>query len=134
MEIKLRGRTINVRKWKVKDRTNYINAQDPILKRQALVYNCLDDPNTPLDIEEYNYVLLYLRSISVSDIIKYKIKCPECGNEFNANINLSDVLNINFDSYKPIIVDDISIDLFNVQNKQAYETRINSVQIYILSI
>jgi len=126
MEITFNDKTIKYRKWKVKDRNAFVNAQNKIDKRQALVYNCLDEPNTPLDNEEYNYMLLKIRSESLSPLITYTLKCPKCGKIHSANINLNDFLSkVNNTDYSNIIVNNINnttIELQPIKNKNSYET------------
>lgn len=129
MEINLNNRTINFRKWKVKDRNNFVKATNDIERRYALVYNCLEDPNTPLDMEEYNYMLLMIRSLSLTPILTYTLKCvnPNCGKIYTTNVDISENLkNIKPCPYNDIVIDNIKIKIQRIKNQKAYEEHINS--------
>lgn len=122
MEITFNDKTIKYRKWKVKDRNAFVNAQNKIDKRQALVYNCLENPNIPLDNEEYNFMLLKIRSESLSPLITYTLKCPKCGKIHTASINLNDLIKTKNADYSTIEVDDNIIELQGIRNKNSYES------------
>ena len=64
-KIVIRDKTIEFRKWKVKDRKNLLQASNDVERRKALVYNCIKDQNIALDNEEFNFVLEKIRSVSV---------------------------------------------------------------------
>lgn len=129
--VSLRDRKINFRKWKVKDRTLYKQALeqgDNILKRQALVYNCLENPETPLDNEEANYLLLCIRAKSLKEPIRYTFKCPVCGEIFDTEVDLKLILNIESKPYGVIKTDQYSIAMQGIRNKGFYEKSMNETK------
>lgn len=128
MELTLNGKKISFRKWKVKDRNNFVNAKNKVEQRQALVYNCLADPNTPLDIEEYNYLLMKIRMESIGSEITYNLKCPKCGKLYTAVVDLKDLIEYKESSLSRIEVGDTVIELQGIRKKDIYENTINSIE------
>lgn len=126
--IKIRDKVIEFRKWKVKDRKNFANAQGALEKRKALVYNCLKNPELPLDNEEYNFILEKIRAVSIKDEIGYNLKCSNCGKEFSLYVNINDVTDCAFSDYHPIEVDGIKIELQDVKNRDFYESAMKVVK------
>ena len=79
-ELELQGRKIKFRTWKLKDKERLLKAKTNYEKKKVLVYDCLENPDTPLDYIEYEYVLFNIRNASLPTYItSYVIKCPDCG-------------------------------------------------------
>ncbi len=126
--IKIRDKVIEFRKWKVKDRKDFSAAQGSLEKRKALVYNCLKDPNTALDNEEYNFILEKIRAVSIKDEIGYNLQCSNCGKKFSLYVNINDVTDCAFSDYHPIEVENIKIELQDVKNRDFYESAMKVVK------
>ena len=52
-ELELQGRKIKFRTWKLKDKEKLLKAKTNYEKKKVLVYDCLENPDTPLDYLEY---------------------------------------------------------------------------------
>lgn len=133
MEIQINGKKIEFRKWKVKDKKELDHATTKIEKRKIIVYNCLKD-YIPLDLDEYNYVLAQIRDFSLHTDIDYTLQC-DCGETFNVSLPIKDIVTFKNADYSPIIVDDVTIELKNIDDKD-YEVKINetltTIERYIL--
>jgi len=123
-EIELNGRTIKYRKWKVKDKRALDNADSNLERRKIFVYGCLEDPNTPLDLEEYNYVLALIRDYSLHNTLNYALTCPECGHSFTIGKTSAQVVQPMPAVYDPIVTNSNTIDIGNVRDQKIYEEKI----------
>ncbi len=120
-EIELNGKKIRFRKWKVKDKRNLDKAQTTPERRQIFVYDCLEDPNTPLDIEEYNYVLACIRDFSLHSPLEYSVECPSCHHKFSMGQTALQAVTPIFAKYELIEFKGHIIEVGNVKNKKIYE-------------
>ena len=68
-ELELQGRKIKFRTWKLKDKERLLKAKTNYEKKKVLVYDCLENPDTPLDYIEYEYVLFNIRNTSLPSYI-----------------------------------------------------------------
>lgn len=132
-KLDLGHRTIKFRKWKVKDRKQLkkvIDKPDEILK--VMVLDCLEDPNTDLSPEEFEYIFIKIREASISDNFNFGFNCS-CGAttmENKENYKISDVIKFTFSEYKDIVIKDkdISIKLGPVRNKKFYNDEVMNPQ------
>lgn len=120
--VKINGRVIRFRKWKVRDKKDLDKCQTEVEKRRVYVYNSLENPQEPLDLEEYNFVLANIRDYSLDDSFEYEVKCTHCGSTNNVSLRATDIVTFKDASYEPILVDDIVIELGPVRNQELYET------------
>lgn len=124
-EIELNGRTIKYRKWKVKDKKALDNAESNIERRKIIVYGCLEDPNTALDLEEYNYVLALIRDYSLHNTLDYDLECPDCHHKFTVGKTSGQIVKPIFAKYGTIEFKSQTITVGNVKNRDIYEESIN---------
>lgn len=126
-KVQIRDKTIEFRKWKVKDRKTLMQAKNDVERRKALVYNCIKDQNIALDNEEFNFMLEKIRSVSVKDKLKYTLTCDECNKEFNLSVDIEDLIDCSYNDYKPLVYGDITIEVQDVKNRDFYENTIVTV-------
>lgn len=128
-ELELQGRKIKFRTWKLKDKENLLKAKTNYEKKKVLVYNCLENPETPLDYLEYEYVLFSIRNASLPNYItSYVIRCPECGEVFKCNVHFNDILERDAREYKEIKSGNITIKVDNIKNQKFYEEMISNIE------
>lgn len=119
-EIKFNNRTIRFRKWKVKDKKLLDSCKSEIEKRKVYVYNCLENPNEALDLEEFNYVLANIRDYSLSKPLEYEVTCS-CGETLDVTMLASEIVTAKNADYTPIAFGDVIIELCNVRDQNLYE-------------
>lgn len=138
MELKFNGKTINIRKWKAKDRKTFVSEiknknldSDEI--KNALVYDCIDE-DVILSPDEFRYVLSRIRAYSLGENIHFEIICSECGNEFELDIDLKDIFKTSFEDKKEIIFKDINIKISDIKNKEYYNKLLseNTDDLYLI--
>lgn len=120
-ELKFNNKIIKFRQWKVKDKKLLDTSKTKYDRRKVYVYNCLENPETPLDIEEFNYVLVNIRDFSLNKPIEYVLNCPYCGDKVVKSLNISEVVSCSDADYSPIVVGDLVIELQDVQSQKLYE-------------
>lgn len=126
-KVQIRDKTIEFRKWKVKDRKTLMQAKNDVERRKALVYNCIKDQNIALDNEEFNFMLEKIRSVSVKDKLKYTLTCDECNKEFNLSVDIEDLIDCSYNDYRPLVYDDLTIEVQDIKNRDFYENTIVTV-------
>ncbi len=124
-EVELNGRTIKYRKWKVKDKKALDKAETNLEKRKIFVYDCLENPNTPLDIEEYNYILSLIRDYSLHSTLDYDLECPECHHKFSVGKTSAQVVQPIYATYGTIEFKGNTITVGNVKDRDVYEETIS---------
>lgn len=127
--LNLRDRELKFRAWKVIDKENLENASTLYDKRKALVYNCLEKPDTPLDMNEYQYVLLQIRNKTLKHYeVQYNFICPKCFKEYAYIANLDDIIKPEFKPYKTIKTDNYVIELQDICNQNFYESLMQKIE------
>lgn len=127
--LKLRDREINFRAWKVQDKINLENAKTIYEKRKALVYNCLEDPNTALDMNEYQYVLLQIRNKTLKHYeVQYNFICSKCYKEYAYIANLDELIKPVFEPYTTIKTKNYTIELQDICNQNFYEILMQNIE------
>lgn len=124
---KLRDKVVKYRKWKVKDKKKYMSSDDPIILKEALVFDCIEDKNIALDAEEYKYMLMKIRNVSIKNEIKYDFTCSHCSNEFEYTADIEEIMTPEFKDYDDIISGKHIFTLTHVRNRQFYENSILGV-------
>jgi len=120
-----KGKKLNFRKWKVKDKNKILaHKDDPIILKEALVFDCLENKQIGISTEEYNYILTRIREKSLSYKIQYKFQCDSCANYFNHEINLNEVITSTFSDYSDITFDTHTFKMHDIPNRDFYEKAI----------
>lgn len=128
MELNLGDKKITIRKWKGKDKKNFINSlkkanidQNEIM--QALVYSCVEE-NVTLSQDEFKYVLSRIRAVSLGEKISIEFYCDACGNVQAQEFNLKDVIRYTHKPLSEIAVGDLRIKLGEIRSREVYLQKI----------
>jgi hypothetical protein len=124
--VKLRDKEIKFRKWKVKDKKNFIEGletsdQDKV---EALVYDCIEDKNIGLSEEEFKYILLNIRRESVGKELSFDITCSSCGGEYTYTDDIINIQVPNTKSFGEIKSGNVSIKMGEIANAEYYKDAI----------
>lgn len=120
--VKLMDKTIKFRKWKVKDKTKFLNnTNDKKLIKEALVYDCLEDKKIALSEDEYNFMLIHIRETSLSDKVTYIFNCDSCGVDFEYEANLKEIITPEFKPYGDIISGKHIFTMGKIRNRDFYQ-------------
>lgn len=119
--MKIRGKELHFRSWKVKDMKNYKNAEEISGQRKALVYDCIKEDNA-LDSFEYLYALIQIRQKSIQEKIKYNFKCTECEQFYEAEVDLSDIVHTDYKEYAPFTIGEHTYEFSDIKNRDYYES------------
>lgn len=136
-EVSIRDKVFKFRSWKIKDKKDYLSCtakindknteeeNNEIIKnlRQCLVLNCLECDN-PITPDEYQFLLIAIRSKSVNHNIELTLECDKCGEDFDFILDLNKAIKTNVENFKTIIVD---IPKGTLKFKMG---RINSQEVY----
>lgn len=119
--MKIRGRDVHYRSWKVKDMRNYKTAENLPDQRKALVYDCLKE-DIALDTFEYLFALIQIRLKSISDKINYQFKCSKCDKPYIAEVDLSEVVETSYTEYEPFTIGEHTYVFSDIKNRDFYES------------
>jgi hypothetical protein len=121
-EVKLRGKMIKFRKWKVKDKKKYLeNINNIPVAREALIYDCLEDKRIALDEEELKYMIVQIRMASLSDPIQYSFVCGGCSNPYEYAANLKEIITLDGNGIGEISSGKTTFEMSHIQNKEFYQ-------------
>lgn len=134
MKIQVGDKELNVRKWKGKDKKNFINSlqkNDTSEKEimDTIVYSCIEE-DVVLSVDEFRYVLSRIRANSLGEEIDVEFYCNECGNVHNHTFELKDIIRYRYEPLSEIKVKDVHIQLGEIKNREAYIKRVAQDEIY----
>lgn len=141
MKLNLKDKTITIRKWKGKDKRNFMKlmqqpSPDETKIMQALVYNCIEEVDgkpgndTILSTDEFKYVISMIRSASLGDEIHYNFYCTECSETKERTYNITDIIRGSFGEGNTITAEGVDIILGEIRNKEYYIEKIKEGNIY----
>lgn len=124
MKIKLNNREITIRKWKAKEKKEFLNtvrnSESLDTLQDVLVYNCIEE-NVALNADEFKYVLTQIRSYSLGDEIELEFFCDNCKTKFLNTIKLSSVVKPLISDKKEIKSKNYKIKLGEIRNVDFYK-------------
>lgn len=129
-----KGKKLKFRKWKAKDRKEFIKNLKKAEKldekelTKHLVYNCLENKDICLTVDEFKYVLSRIRASTIGESIEFNLNCSSCNEDYVINKDLKNILKQQYKKYKPIKVQDIEIELSDVKNKDFYLKTIDNIE------
>lgn len=129
-EITLRpGKTVQARKWKVKDRKNLKKLIEergedisPIQLASVLIFPCLKNKDILLTEEEIKFLLSEIRAISISDKFKFSYICSneDCNKLNDQEILVQDVNKSKFNNWGVAEIDGIEVEFGEIVNSKFY--------------
>lgn len=130
--IKLGNRTINVRKWRVRDRNNFkeelksTSGDFSELKaiQKTLLFSVLETP-TALNKDERDYLLILLRAENIGDTVDFSYNCAKCQKQVNHKLKIKDVYKLKFGEPTDINIDGIELKFQEIQNADFYNAKIS---------
>ena len=136
MKIKVGDKDITIRKWKGKDKKNFIKALNTTeinesLIMETLVYSCIEE-DVILSTQEFRYVLSKIRAYSLGENIDIDFYCEACGEVHNESFNINEIIKYTFEPLNEIKVKDVHIKLGDIKNKEKYIELINEDALYDL--
>lgn len=127
MKIKLGNRDITIRKWKAREKKEFLNivrtSESLDLLQDVLVYNCIEE-NVALNAEEFKYILTQIRSYSLGEEIELEFYCESCKSKFLNTISLNSVVKPVFSSLKQIKTKNYNIKMGEIKNIDFYKKTI----------
>lgn len=133
MKIQVGDKKLTIRKWKGKDKKNFLNilkeGKDENKIIDVLVYDCIEE-DVILSVEEYRYVLTKIREYSFGPDIKVDILCNKCQHIDEYNFKLNEIIKPKFKSIKEIKEKDITIKFSTIKNKDAYYELYDKDELY----
>lgn len=124
MKIKLNNREITIRKWKAKEKKEFLNtvrnSESLDTLQDVLVYNCIEE-KVALNADEFKYVLTQIRSYSLGDEIELEFFCDNCKTKFLNTIKLCSVVKPLISDKKEIKSKNYKIKLSEIRNVDFYK-------------
>lgn len=123
--LKIRDKEIKFRKWKVKDKKNFLealkNSDEQGIER--IVFDCIEKP-VPLTAEEFKYVMMNIRAESIPDNLNFTIECSNCGKDYDYNTPVLEILTPNYKPFGLIKSGNVTLKMGEIPNKEYYEDAI----------
>jgi len=137
MEIQLGNKKLNIRGWKGKDKKAFLSsikaeALDEKRVMESIVYECIEEKNVVLSIEEFKYVLVKIRAISLGEEIKINFYCRKCSELFEKTFLLKDIIKYSYKDLKEIKAPGVVIKLDEIKNKEIYIQKLKEDDLYDL--
>jgi hypothetical protein len=127
MKIKLGNRDITIRKWKAREKKEFLNivrtSESLDSLQDVLVYNCIEE-KVALNAEEFKYILTQIRSYSLGEEIELEFYCESCKSKFLNTISLNSVVKPVFSSLKQIKTKNYNIKMGEIKNIDFYKKTI----------
>jgi len=123
--VQVRDKTINFRKWKVKDKKKFV--ENPGTVKEALVYDCMEN-NQVLDDEEYKFMLMRIRDASIKNSIGWLFHCDNCDNVFEYTADLTEIMVPEFLPYGELQSGNVTFMMQPICNQAYYDNKISEAQ------
>ena len=129
MEIKVGNKKLNIKKWKGKNKKDFIrlvNDSDTDNQKllDILVYSCIEE-DVILSTEEFRYVLTRIRAYSLGETISFEFYCDKCQEIFHREMKLIDIIRYTYKPLKEIKFDKTKIKLGEIKNKEIYTEKVS---------
>lgn len=129
MKIKLNGKELTIRKWKAKEKKEFLKTVRTSEKldtlQDVLVYNCIEE-KVALSADEFKYVMTQIRSYSLGDEIELEFFCDECKAKFLHKIKLSEIIKPIISGKNEIKTKNYRIILGDIRNVNFYRETIEN--------
>lgn len=132
-ELDLGHKKVHIRKWKVKDRNQFlellkndsINASEKKILN-ILVLNCIKEKDIDLNPEELQYIFLKIRELSIGDEFDFQYTCEKCGNINKSTEKISEIFTFTYSEFQERTYGNIVIKYSNVKNPESFNKRVIS--------
>lgn len=129
MKVKLNNQEITIRKWKAKEKKEFLNtvrnSESLDTLQDVLVYNCIEE-KVALNADEFKYVMTQIRSYSLGDEIELEFFCDSCKAKFLNTIKLQEIIKPIISNLKEIETKNYRIKLGNIRNVDFYKETIKN--------
>ncbi len=129
MKVKLNNQEITIRKWKAKEKKEFLNtvrnSESLDTLQDVLVYNCIEE-KVALNADEFKYVMTQIRSYSLGDEIELEFFCDSCKSKFLNTIKLQEIIKPIISNLKEIETKNYRIKLGNIRNVDFYKETIKN--------
>lgn len=134
MKLKVGNNNLTIRKWKGKDKKNFmslINGEEVNEHEimESIVYSCIEE-DVVLSVDEFKYVLSRIRAYSLGEGISVEFYCESCGSVFKQDFKLSDVYSYTYTELNEIKVPGYTIKMGDIKNKDFYIEKIKEDSLY----
>lgn len=130
MKIDVNGQSFEIRKWKGRDKKNFLDAIkrkefSPVTTLDVLVNSCLDITPSNLSIDEYKYLLGQIRIHSLGDDLSVALNCSACEHVFDYNYKISDVMKPAPSTLTEFTKNDFFVKFGRIKNQKNYVERVS---------
>lgn len=123
MKIKLNNKELTIRKWKAKEKKEFLNviktSDDLNSLQDVLVYNCIEE-KVALSADEFKYVMTQIRSYSLGDEIQLEFYCDNCKVKFLNTIKLNEIVKPVISNINEIKTKNYKIKIGDIKNVNYY--------------
>ena len=124
MKIKLGNKELTIRKWKAKEKKEFLNtvrkSETLDSLQDVLVYNCIEE-KVALNAEEFKYMMTQIRSYSLGDEIELEFYCDSCKSKFLNTVKLSEIVKPVFSNTNEIKTKNYKIKMSTIKNVDYYK-------------
>lgn len=126
--IKFQDKNTKFRKWKVKDKNKFMQAQgNQNMINDALIYDCLEDKDIALSKDELKYALLLIRDKSLNDEIVFDFICESCEEDYEYVADITDIANVQMKELKELEYNGVVFDMHRIPNREFFNEKIMNV-------
>ncbi len=124
MKVKLGTKELTIRKWKAKEKKEFLrtvrNSESLDSLQDVLVYNCIEE-KVALNADEFKYMMTQIRSYSLGDEIELEFYCEHCKSKFLNTIKLHEIIKPVFSENKEIKSKNYNISIGDIRNPEFYK-------------
>lgn len=131
MKITLNGKDFEVRKWKGRDKKNFLELVKggeltPLKTLEVLVDSCIENrKDETFSLDEYRYILTEIRKNSLGDELEVNLTCESCQEDFIYEYNISDVVQPVHEDLKPFVKGGTEIQFGKIKNQKIYVEKVS---------
>lgn len=129
MKIKLNDREITIRKWKAKEKKEFLRtvrtSESLDTLQDVLVYNCIEE-DVAFSADEFKYIMTAIRSYSLGEEIELEFYCEDCKAKFLRTIKLSEIIKPIISNKNEIKTKNYKIKLGEIKNSKFYKETIKN--------
>jgi len=124
MKLKIGNQEVTARKWKAKEKKEFLNivrtSDNMDGLQDVLVYNCLEE-KVIFNPDEFKYAMSSIRSRSLGDEIELEFYCDNCKSKFLDTVKLSEIVKPVYSGENAIKTKNYKIKIGNIRNIEYYK-------------